>query len=105
MVLYFSFRELSENLSTAKMTSREDSVYKSENSPLLPSAEDPDNHGSCTKSDDCSAVAIENNAKNCTADLSHGEFAKDVVDTIHLALPIFISRVSYVGVSSSICVR
>lgn len=83
------------------MTSRD----KTENSPLLPSAEVPDNHGSCAESDDCGAVAIENDANNSPADFIHCEFAKDAVDTIQLALPIFISRVSYVGVSSFICVR
>ncbi|KAL7478658.1 hypothetical protein ACHAW6_004409 [Cyclotella cf. meneghiniana] len=83
------------------MTSREDSVYKSENSPLVPSAEVPDNHGSCAESDDCGAVAIENDANNSPADFIHCEFAKDAVDTIQLALPIFISRVSYVGMKTT----
>lgn len=87
-----------------EMASSEDSVYMSENSPLFLSASVPENHGSCREIDDCNAVAFANDAENGDAESIHCEFVKDVVDTIHLALPIFISRVSYVGVSSTICV-
>ncbi|KAL3799012.1 hypothetical protein HJC23_005151 [Cyclotella cryptica] len=80
------------------MASSEASGCKSELSPLLPSASAPENHGSCT---DSSAIALEDDAKNGIAKPFHREFAKDVVDTIHLALPIFISRVSYVGMKTT----
>jgi hypothetical protein len=46
------------------------------------------------------SIALENDVE--TEVPSQGEFAQDVIDTFHLALPIFISRVSYVGVSLSI---
>lgn len=43
------------------------------------------------------AVDTESGSKNEMAKTI--TFGQDIIDTFHLALPIFVSRVSYVGVS------
>lgn len=55
---------------------------------------------STTPAEEYSSIAVDKGS-NLEEDtnVSPTSFAQDVVDTFHLAIPIFISRVSYVGVS------
>jgi hypothetical protein len=69
---------------------------QSENSPIIePPTALP------SRSEGYGAIAVENaiDYEDDTSDVS-SSFMQDVMDTFHLAFPIFISRVSYVGVRS-----
>jgi len=74
------------------MTSNNTTVT-SEDSPLLSATAVSSDEG-------FSSVAVEQgNITDDALDVST-TFKQDILDTFHLAVPIFISRVSYVGVSS-----
>jgi hypothetical protein len=86
---YFRMEAKQEGSHSSKMN---DDNVDQESSILLPA----------TAVEGYSSIAVDTESDiEDNNDESSTSFAQDVIDTFHLAIPIFISRVSYVGVRVS----